>query len=72
MHTFNVGSFGLNSMLQTECGILDTCYEIWETVWEAIQTIAQNNNFPNTHIARLKTQIQHKAHTRITKNENKK
>jgi len=29
-------------------------------------------NFPYTHIARLKTQIQHKAHIRTTKDENKK
>ena len=32
----------------------------------------RNNNFPNTHIARLKTQIQHKTRTRTTKDENKK
>ena len=43
-----------------------------QTEWETIQTIAQNNNFPNTHIARLKTKIQHKAHIRTTKYENKK
>ena len=46
--------------------------ERWQTEWEIIKTIAQNNNFPNTHIARLKTKIQHKAHIRTTKDENKK
>jgi len=25
-----------------------------QTEWETIQTVAQNNNFPTTHIARLK------------------
>ena len=40
--------------------------------WETIQTKAQNNNFLNSHIARLKTQIEHKAHKRTTKDENKK
>jgi len=43
-----------------------------QTEWETLQTIAQNNNFPNAHIAKLKTQIHHKAHTRTTKDENKK
>jgi hypothetical protein len=43
-----------------------------KTEWETIQNTEQNNNFPNTHIARLKTQIQHKAHTRTTKMETKK
>ena len=32
----------------------------------------QNNKFPNTHTARLKTQIQHKTHIRTTKEENNK
>jgi len=43
-----------------------------QTEWKTIQAIAQNNNFLNTHIARLKTQMQHKAHTRTTKDENNK
>jgi len=43
-----------------------------QTEWETIQTIAQNNSFPNAYIARLKTKIQHKSHIRTTKNENKK
>ena len=43
-----------------------------QTEWETIQTIAQNNNFPITHIARLKTRIRHKAHIRTTKDGNKK
>jgi len=43
-----------------------------QTEWETIQTIAQNNNFPNTNIARLKAEIQHKAHTRTTKDEHRK
>jgi len=38
-----------------------------QTEWETIQTIAQNNIFLNTHIARLKTQIQYKAHIRTKK-----
>ena len=42
-----------------------------QTEWKTIQTIGQNNNFPNTHIARLKTQIQ-QAHIRTTKDENNK
>jgi len=40
-----------------------------QTDWKIIQTMAQNNNFPNTHITRLKTQIQHKVHTKTTKDE---
>jgi len=43
-----------------------------QTEWETIQTTAQNNNFPNTHIAGRKTKIQHYAHIRATKDENKK
>jgi hypothetical protein len=43
-----------------------------QTEWETIQTIVQNNNFLNAHIARLKTKIQHKTHIRTTKNESKK
>jgi len=46
--------------------------ERWQTEWETIQTIVQNNNFLKTHIARLKTKIRHKDHTRTTKDENKK
>jgi len=30
MLTFNVGYFGLKSILQTEGSILDTSYDIWE------------------------------------------
>ena len=42
-----------------------------QTEWETIQTMAQNSIFPNTHIARLKTQIQHEAHIKTGKDENK-
>jgi len=37
--------------------------------WETIQTRAQNYNLPNTHIARLKTQTQQKAHIRTSKDK---
>ena len=43
-----------------------------QTEWETMQTVAQNNNFPNAHIAKLKTKIQQKAHIRTTKDKNKK
>jgi len=43
-----------------------------QTEWKTIQSIVQNNNLPNTYIARLKTKIQHKAHIKTTKDENKK
>jgi hypothetical protein len=43
-----------------------------QTEWETIQTVAQNNNFPNTHRARLKTKKQQKNHIRTTKEKKKK
>ena len=43
-----------------------------QTERRTIQKMAQNNNFSNTHIAKLKTQIHHEAHIRTTKDESNK
>ena len=66
-HKTSAYRYHINRMLS-----LPLTEERRQAEWETIQTKAQNNNFLNSHIARLKTQIQHKAHTRTTKDENKR
>ena len=63
-HQTGVCRYHINRMLS-----LPLTEERRQTECETIQTIAQNNYFSNTHIARLKTQIQHKAHIRTIKDK---
>jgi hypothetical protein len=51
---------------------LPVTIERQQRAWKAIQTMAQNNNFPEKFIANLKVQVQQKVHQKQDKDENKK